>query len=1475
MSKLWPKGKGKTPRSKDTNNSAASQSDTSRASTSTGWEKARDTAIPILELVANISEGSDVLASLKAACKATKQILEMARAIQNNKEDWRRLAQRLQGHLESMEDQITIFEGYPEEKRKVDDSLRQPLLAYVRKLDGIQKAVEARTRSRLLSRATKVDMDAGDIRDFHQDIDDCHQRLTTALAVSSALYLQAVKGDTEALRGDTKDIKEGGKTLLRDVDVIAMAQLPVILSTSSTVHTRCNPGTRVAVLDSIRRWGEGEFTEPIFWLCDIAGSGKSTVSTTMVAFWKEKGLLGGHFFFSVATNEESTIVKMCPSFARQMFENLPMLASSVVGAVKRHPSIMSSTFEEQFRTLIVEPTKHHNMPCILVIDALDECKSVSERRKLVETLSMAVRESTALKIFMTSRPDPVIQAVLGSLPIKAKMEDRLHDANQRDNIDDIAIYIEQSINGMLPEDKKRRLVQNANGLFIWASTACRMLKSETTWDTHETIYDRLISVDETGEIDDVYELVFERIEPRYRATMCSMLAILLAACEPLSIEDLGDLLKHAGVDGSAEALVRNLGSVLTVESGANLIRFRHPTLVEYLQRRSRPPSMDSHNKVYINITEAHGQVASWCLKLLSSPTEGVKFNICQIESSFYLNRQIVDLDARILKFIPRKLRYASSYWLIHLAETHEKWRNALKREVERTLQTPYVLHWMEILSFTGGVARAIAGLRAVTRHPRVSGPCGYSLVFTRIQLEEEIRRKMTEIRRFIMTFSVPIQESAAHIYISALPFSPKNSMLHIEGQRRYGNGLTVIQGLDDVYPGVPRTLRGNQGSIWAVVAFSHDGSRIVSGSFDKTIRVWDADTGQTLGEPLRGHEHWVTTVGFSPDGSLIVSGSDDKTIRLWEMDTGRPLGVPLLGHDSSVLAVAFSPDGSRIVSGSEDNTIRLWDTETGQPSGEPLQGHESSVCAVAFSPDGSRIASASEDKTIRIWDAENGQPLREPLRGHELGAEPVGGGHFRGHEDMVLAVAFSPDGSRIVSGSMDKTIRLWDADNGQLSGQPLLGHETGVGSVAFSPDGSRILSGAGDGTVRLWDADTNQPLGEPPRSHEGSIYAVAFSPEGSRIVSGSYDKTIRLWDAGTGQPLGEPLRGHDDHVRAVAFSPDGSRIASGSQDTTIRLWDANTGQPIGGPLRDHEDSVTAVGFSPDGSRILSGSDDCTVRLWDARTGQPLGKPFRGHQRRVRAIAFSPDGSRIVSGSDDETIRLWNADTGQPLEGPFRGQEGCVYAVMFSPDSSRIFSGSGDGAIRIWDAETGQLLGVPLLGRKDIVRAAAFSPGGSIFVSASDDLLIRIWDVETGQLLIGPLPGHQSWISAVAVSPDGSRILSGSDDMTIKIWDRDTAARGNISGQNDAEASESNIQDRPQSTPPGIIVPGFDQCSLSHDGWVQSSDKYLFWVPPENRHGLVYPNRLTIPVTSSLRTTKLDFTHFQCGPSWINVRTDSK
>ena len=200
-----------------------------------------------------------------------------------------------------------------------------------------------------------------------------------------------------------------------------------------------------------------------------------------------------------------------------------------------------------------------------------------------------------------------------------------------------------------------------------------------------------------------------------------------------------------------------------------------------------------------------------------------------------------------------------------------------------------------------------------------------------------------------------------------------------------------------------------------------------------------------------------------------------------------------------------------------------------------------------------------------------------------------------------------------------------------------------VSSVAFSPDGTRIVSDS-NYAIRVWDARSGDAVAGPFQGHTSVVMSVAFSPDGTRIVSGSYDHTIRVWDARSGDVVAGPFQGHASSVMSVAFSPDGTRIVSGSDsnDCTIRVWDARSGDVVAGPFEGHTSGVTSVAFSPDGTRIVSGSYDDTIRVWDARSGDVVAGPFEGHTSEVTSVAFSPDGTRIVSGSDDHTIQVCDA-----------------------------------------------------------------------------------------------------------------------------------------------------------------------------------------------------------------------------------------
>ncbi len=242
------------------------------------------------------------------------------------------------------------------------------------------------------------------------------------------------------------------------------------------------------------------------------------------------------------------------------------------------------------------------------------------------------------------------------------------------------------------------------------------------------------------------------------------------------------------------------------------------------------------------------------------------------------------------------------------------------------------------------------------------------------------------------------------------------------------------------------------------------------------------------------HDSGVTSVAVTPDGKYVVSGSGDKTLRLWELATGQEVRR-FTGHEGSVTSVAVTPDGKYVVSGSDDKTVRLWELATGKEGGR-FTGHDDSVWSLAVTPDGQYVVSGSGDKTVRVWDLATGQEVQR----------------FTGHEGSVFSLAVTPDGQYVVSGSGDKTVRVWDLATGQEV-RRFTGHERWVNSVAVTPDGRYVVSGSGDRTVRVWDLATGQEV-RRFTGHSDYVNSVAVTPDGKYVVSGSEDKTIRVWYIG-------------------------------------------------------------------------------------------------------------------------------------------------------------------------------------------------------------------------------------------------------------------------------------------------------------------------------------------------------------------------
>ncbi|KAF9356570.1 hypothetical protein BGX34_009860, partial [Mortierella sp. NVP85] len=545
------------------------------------------------------------------------------------------------------------------------------------------------------------------------------------------------------------------------------------------------------------------------------------------------------------------------------------------------------------------------------------------------------------------------------------------------------------------------------------------------------------------------------------------------------------------------------------------------------------------------------------------------------------------------------------------------------------------------------------------------------------------------------------------------------------------------------------------------VVYSPQGYQVASASEDDSVKLWDVETGDCL-HTLAGHDAGVNCIAYSPNGSQIASGSDDSTVRLWDVETGNCNHI-LQDYGKRFWKVVYSPQGDRVASSYDDfngYTARLWNVapEPGDCPSAVLTSIRTDDLFV-YSPKGDQVAS-TKDCNILLWDVKTEKLLYT----------------LAGHIGEATQIVYSPQGDIVASaGSDDTIVRLWSAETGDCL-RLLAGHSQDICSMVFSPKGDRIISSSLDKTVRIWDVGVRTSQ-RTSGSHNGRVHMVKCSPKGDQVASCSGDMTVRLWDVETGS-CRHILRGHSKEISCIAYSSEGDQIATGSDDDTVRLWDTETGRCTH-TLTDHSDKVLEIVYSPQKDRLATFNIDGTVQLWGVGSGERLHSLCSG----VQNAALSPNWGHIATRSKG-IVQLRDVETGD-CTGELRGVDD-VESMIWSPQGDQIAMISW-GVLTLWKIKSNRQdddknqAGNESDGGFSLYNSwgpglAKFSPNGAqIACTRSDlsedeqDFTLYLHDTVT-ETQLWASEGHTKVIASIVYSSRGDLIVTASGDQTVRLWD---------------------------------------------------------------------------------------------------------
>ncbi|KAH7920285.1 hypothetical protein BV22DRAFT_813037 [Leucogyrophana mollusca] len=1031
------------------------------------------------------------------------------------------------------------------------------------------------------------------------------------------------------------------------------------------INRICLPTTRQGLLADIMAWVADPSGKQAFWLHGVAGTGKSTVANTVAARFAKVGRLGASFRFSRDVDGRNGPAFLFGSVAYQLASFSRVLKGHIHDAVETHGKMTQFSPREQLQKYIIEPMSQvaFTGPIVIVLDALDECGGERDRHDILG----AIKDEMAnfppfVKLFLVSRYEVDIRSHLerGCL---SKSIDGI-DGTARDILDYIAVQmLEVADRHALPSDwlapeTKAELGGRADGLFIWASVACDFILRS---DDPKVALHYMVSTEtlhSTGEgdaLDALYTGILQQastsLPSSLRASnLRNIIGAIVTAKTPLTQQGLDMLLglnvrvlQHPILlpdDSRLElttcsSVIARLGSMLRKEDG--FIRVLHASIFDFFTS----PTRCTDSRFYIDKGLFSRFLASRCFDAMRV----LKRDMCGINDPTKMNRDIYDLSQRLQDNVPEHVRYGCLYWHLHLADIAIKDRELIQ-EAKNWLST-HLLHWFEVMSLWGDAGGILIALDRIIPW------------FQSHLQSDEVLLLLKDADCFVRRFYGTIRCNAAHIYTSAIPFTPRHS--------------SIFKLFAPMLKQIPKMLTNLPGSPSPLI---------------------------TLPLPVyRGEKSFFPAI--SPDGSCFTYVHDDMTLQLWDLNTCTPTD-PLIGHRTSICHTCFSDDGTKVASVDLDGVIFVWDTVEYRAVGGPFQCH-------THSPDASKISLVDDHVVllrggammmyVDVWSYLTGElVVSYRVRGALLCGRYILTRTWtrtrRTETYSILDALTGIDNTPAYARSIGILQALFPAHSQvrRVACRLLVGEfamfSTETGDLIGTPIPKLLhaqLSPCGQWLAATVQTDINPNARRPmlvidiysactgerlmSRQSQRSFGSAFWSIDSLLFLPMSHlEATLDIWNMET-MTHTATLR-FPTH-RTIFFGASRHRImlqSHGSRTISVTVWDiASLAKPIeqqSPSMKDFELSPTGghslittsdsiintkhpVSFSPDGSFVATASSGDDLLVWNLCTGK-LSQRLCGAGRRTVSLSISPNNTRVVAASDDGSVHLWDVASGRKL-----------------------------------------------------------------------------------------------------------------------------------------------------------------------------------------------------------------------------------